>query len=113
MKTYAKILSACVLLTPMCAFGANGDKPFGAGGGKPVVNINQDGAREIHQDLKDVTRPVAANIVQYRAKHGKFTSKSQLLNVPGFGRQKLNLNRNYIVMGKGPWTTHQGNGKTT
>jgi len=113
MKTYAKILSTSLLLAPMCAFGAGGAKPMGAGGAKPVVNINQDGSQEFHQDLKDVTKQIAANIVQYRAKHGKFTSKSQLLNVPGFGRQKLNLNKNYMVMGPGPWTEHQGNGKTT
>ena len=91
MKTSGKILSTLLLATPMFAC---------AGGAKPLVNINQDSAQEFNDDLTGVTQGIASNIVQYRNRNGDFSNKSQLLNVPGFGRDDLNINRNYMTMDK-------------
>lgn len=91
MRTPIKILLTMLLVTPMFAY---------AGTAKPTVNINTDGPWQIQHDLTDVTKGVARNIVHYRQENGGFTNKSQLLNVPGFGRDDLNINRNYITTGQ-------------
>jgi competence ComEA-like helix-hairpin-helix protein len=92
MRTPVKILATLLLVTPTCAF---------AGSAKPKVNVNTEGPWQIQHDLRGVTKKIARNIVHYRQQHGRFTDKSQLLNVPGYGRDNLNLNRNYITIGKG------------
>lgn len=91
MRTSMKILSTLLLVTPMFAF---------AGGAKPVVNINQGDSQEFEDDLTGVTKGVASNIVEYREQNGGFDKKSDLVNVPEFGRDDLNINRNYMTTGK-------------
>jgi competence ComEA-like helix-hairpin-helix protein len=96
MRTSIKIFSALLLATPMFAF---------AGTFEPIVNINTEGPWMIQHDLSGVTKKIAQNIVHYRQQNGRFTDKSQLLNVPGFGRDALNLNLNRITLGNGSRST--------
>ena len=87
MKTFLKLLTALLLAAPLYA---------SAGTIMPLVNVNRDDAWQIHHDLTGISKQVALNIVNYRRKNGTFDSKQELLKVPGFGRDTLNLDRNNI-----------------
>ena len=52
------------------------------------VNINTATARELEQ-LPGIGPKIAADIVEYRERHGTFTRLEQLEDVPGIGDKKL------------------------
>lgn len=61
------------------------------------LNINTATASEIQKALTGIGAKKAEAIVQYREKHGNFTSAEQLLEVQGIGRSTLDKNLNRIV----------------
>lgn len=91
MKTLLRLFPALLLAIPVYA---------SAGTVLPLVNVNGDDAWQIHHDLTGISQEVAHNIVRYRQENGAFTSKYQLLRVPGFGRDNLNLDWNNISIHK-------------
>ncbi|HEY9060142.1 MAG TPA: helix-hairpin-helix domain-containing protein [Pseudobacteroides sp.] len=67
-----------------------------AAGGK--ININTATAEEMDAVLPGIGPAIAADIVEYRNKHGKFKSIEDLLNVPGIGESKLNRMKELITV---------------
>lgn len=47
--------------------------------------------------LPVVGRALAGNIIQHRTRHGPFTNVSDLLDVPGFGPERVEAVRPYVV----------------
>ena len=61
------------------------------------LNINTASASEIQKALIGIGAKKAEAIVQYREKHGNFTSAEQLLEVQGIGKATLERNRDRIT----------------
>ena len=61
------------------------------------LNINTATASEIQKALTGIGAKKAEAIVQYREKHGNFTSAEQLLEVQGIGKAILERNRDRIT----------------
>lgn len=61
------------------------------------LNINTATASEIQKALTGIGAKKAEAIVQYREKHGNFTSADQLLEVQGIGKATLDKNRDRII----------------
>lgn len=61
------------------------------------LNINTATASEIQKALTGIGAKKAEAIVQYREKHGNFTSADQLLEVQGIGKATLDKNRERII----------------
>lgn len=61
------------------------------------LNINTASASEIQKALTGIGAKKAEAIVQYREKHGNFTSAEQLLEVQGIGRATLDKNRDRLA----------------
>jgi len=55
------------------------------------------GSRKELEGLPGVGRQLAAAIVQYRTQHGPFRSVDDLRNVPGFGEERVETLRPYVV----------------
>jgi competence protein ComEA len=49
------------------------------------------------EELPKIGPALAANIVHYRTQHGPFRSVDDLVNVPGFGDQRLEALRPYVM----------------
>jgi len=64
------------------------------------VNINTASAQEL-QEVKGIGEKTAKAIVQYRKKHGSFSSVSDLENVKGIGEKKLKKMKGSLKAGKG------------
>lgn len=62
------------------------------------VNINTASADEIADALTGVGKNKAAAIVDYRNKHGDFTSKDQVTNIKGIGKKTLEKNSSDIEL---------------
>ena len=61
------------------------------------ININTASAKVLDKELKYVGEAIAERIVQYRKKHGDFTSVEALSNVRGIGKKMVEANKNNIV----------------
>ena len=61
------------------------------------LNINTATVSEIQKVLTGIGAKKAEAIVQYREKHGNFTSAEQLLEVQGIGKATLERNRDRIT----------------
>ncbi|MBF0751307.1 MULTISPECIES: helix-hairpin-helix domain-containing protein [Pasteurellaceae] len=61
------------------------------------LNINTATASEIQKSLTGIGAKKAEAIVQYREKHGNFTTAEQLLEVQGIGKATLEKNRDRLV----------------
>ena len=61
------------------------------------LNINTATVSEIQKTLTGIGAKKAEAIVQYREKHGNFTSAEQLLEVQGIGKATLERNRDRIT----------------
>lgn len=61
------------------------------------LNINTATASEIQKALTGIGAKKAGAIVQYREKHGNFTSAEQLLEVQGIGKATLEKNRDRLA----------------
>lgn len=61
------------------------------------LNINTATASEIQKSLTGIGAKKAEAIVQYREKHGNFTSAEQLLEVQGIGKATLEKNRDRLA----------------
>ena len=62
------------------------------------VNINSADADALASGLHRVGPKTAQSIVEWRAAHGKFTSKEQLMEVKGIGEAVLKANNDRIVL---------------
>ena len=62
------------------------------------VNINSASANTL-AIFPGIGETLAERIVAYREEHGPYQSIEDLLNVEGIGENKLNLIRNYIIVG--------------
>lgn len=62
------------------------------------LNINTASAAEIQKAFTGIGAKKAEAIVQYREKHGNFTSAEQLLEVQGIGKATLDKNRDRFVL---------------
>lgn len=62
------------------------------------VNINTASADEIADALTGIGQKKAAAIVDYRNKHGDFTSKQQVTNIKGIGEKTLEKNSSDIEL---------------
>ncbi|EIJ70472.1 ComEA family DNA-binding protein [Pasteurella bettyae] len=62
------------------------------------VNINTATATEIKNTLVGIGMKKAEAIVEYREKHGSFTSIEQLTEVSGIGQATLEKNRERILL---------------
>lgn len=63
------------------------------------VNINTATVKEL-QTVKGIGEKTAKAIVQYRKKHGKFSSIADLENVKGIGEKKLKKMKASLKAGK-------------
>ncbi len=63
------------------------------------VNINTATVKEL-QAVKGIGEKTAKAIVQYRKKHGKFSSVSDLEKVKGIGEKKLKKMKGSLKVGK-------------
>ena len=63
-----------------------------------TVNINTASEEMLAETLRGVGASKAKAIVKYRAEHGPFTDKAQLLNVKGIGEATLEKNRKAITL---------------
>ncbi|WP_439256577.1 ComEA family DNA-binding protein [Lonepinella sp. BR2271] len=61
------------------------------------LNINSASAADIQKALIGIGAKKAEAIVQYREKHGAFTSVEQLLEVQGIGQATLDKNKDRII----------------
>ncbi|OOF40395.1 competence protein ComE [Rodentibacter rarus] len=61
------------------------------------LNINTATANEIQKSLTGIGAKKAEAIVQYREKHGHFTTAEQLLEVQGIGKATLEKNRDRLT----------------
>lgn len=61
------------------------------------LNINTATASEIQKSLTGIGAKKAEAIVQYREKHGNFTTAEQLLEVQGIGKATLEKNRDRLA----------------
>lgn len=61
------------------------------------LNINTASSSEIQRALTGIGAKKAEAIVQYREKHGNFTSAEQLLEVQGIGKATLEKNRDRLA----------------
>ncbi|OOF64269.1 helix-hairpin-helix domain-containing protein [Rodentibacter sp. Ppn85] len=61
------------------------------------LNINTATASEIQKSLTGIGAKKAEAIVQYREKHGNFTTAEQLLEVQGIGKATLEKNRDRLT----------------
>ncbi|OOF57757.1 ComEA family DNA-binding protein [Rodentibacter myodis] len=61
------------------------------------LNINTATAGEIQKSLTGIGAKKAEAIVQYREKHGNFTTAEQLLEVQGIGKATLEKNRDRLA----------------
>lgn len=77
-----------------------------AGKGKPEsaatqmdkVDLNQSSAEQLAEMLEGIGPVRAEMIVEYRDKHGPFTSVEQLLEIRGIGAATLEKNRDRISL---------------
>ena len=65
--------------------------------GKSVkVDINTASVETLDKELKYVGRTIAKRIVEYRKKHGDFSSIEELGKVKGVGEKIIEANRKHI-----------------
>lgn len=62
------------------------------------VNINKADAKTIAESLHSIGEAKAKAIVEYRTKHGPFTTVDQLGDVKGIGEKTLAKNKQYILL---------------
>ena len=62
------------------------------------VNINTADAETLSAELNGVGMSRALAIVEYREKHGPFTSADDLAKVTGIGQRTIELNRRFILV---------------
>ncbi|KNY26962.1 helix-hairpin-helix domain-containing protein [Pseudobacteroides cellulosolvens] len=62
------------------------------------ININTASADEMDAALPGIGPAIAADIVEYRNKHGKFKTIEDLLNVPGIGESKFNRLKGVVAV---------------
>jgi len=60
------------------------------------VNVNNASVIELAEKLDGVGKARAQLIIEYREKHGPFTSLEQLMNVKGIGAATIEKNREKI-----------------
>lgn len=65
--------------------------------GQPV-NINKADAKTIASSLDRIGESKAKAIVDYRTKHGPFTTVQQVGNVKGIGDKTLEKNKAFILL---------------
>ncbi|XHF86609.1 ComEA family DNA-binding protein [Vibrio sp. HN007] len=63
-----------------------------------TVNINSASTDELATLLKGIGNKKAQDIVDYREKHGKFTSADDLIKVKGIGPSTIEKNRERIEL---------------
>ena len=61
------------------------------------VDINTASVETLDKELKYVGRAIAKRIVEYREKHGDFTSIEELGKVRGVGEKIIEANRKHVV----------------
>ncbi|MDP0563156.1 MAG: helix-hairpin-helix domain-containing protein [Candidatus Endonucleobacter sp. (ex Gigantidas childressi)] len=61
------------------------------------ININTASAAMLDKELKYVGEAIAERIVQYRKKHGDFTTIEELSNVRGIGKKVVEANKMNVV----------------
>ena len=66
-------------------------------GNSQLININTATAKQF-TELNGIGDVKASAIVEYRAKHGDFSSVDELLNVSGIGEKTLDNIRAYITV---------------
>lgn len=112
MKSMKQILSAFLLSGALLASGSvlaetAKSEPVKAEQAMPAksaventdkVNVNTATADELKRMLVGIGQKKAEAIVQYREKHGAFTSAEQLLEVQGFGKATLEKNKDRILL---------------
>ncbi len=62
------------------------------------ININTANAKILDKELKYVGETIAKRIVEYRKKHGNFTSIEELSNVRGIGKKVVEANKKNVVV---------------
>ena len=62
------------------------------------ININTASAKTLDKELKYVGETIAKRIVEYRKKHGNFTSIEELSNVRGIGKKVVEANKKNVVV---------------
>ncbi len=90
MKLIKQALISLILFFPMLVIAS------------PLVNVNTADVRELTADLIGMDEDTAQAIVAYRDKNGPFDTLESLLNVKDIGRDFLNINRDYLYLGKDP-----------
>lgn len=85
-------LAAAAEIMPNAASGEAGAQDNSTPAANPakteILNINTATAEQL-TSLKGIGETKAAAIVEYRQRHGSFTSKEELLNVSGIGEKTL------------------------
>ncbi|GAA5445147.1 hypothetical protein Misp06_03340 [Microbulbifer sp. NBRC 101763] len=100
MTNFRVLLSAVFVLTfalcqPVMVFADDGEVEAA----KQLileVNINSASVVELAEKLDGIGEARAQLIIEYREKHGPFTSIDQLLNVKGIGATTLKKNKERI-----------------
>ncbi|WP_299584972.1 ComEA family DNA-binding protein [uncultured Microbulbifer sp.] len=99
IKTHAlftALLVVALSLFSSSAVYANEGELIGAEQVELEVNVNSASVTELADKLVGVGEAKAQLIIEYREKHGPFTSLDQLLNVKGIGTATLDKNRERI-----------------
>ncbi|GAA4650758.1 hypothetical protein GCM10023116_30410 [Kistimonas scapharcae] len=69
-----------------------------AEGKSAKININTASAKTLDKELKYVGETIAKRIVEYRRKHGNFSSIEELSNVRGIGKKVVEANKKNVVV---------------
>ncbi|GAB2900270.1 ComEA family DNA-binding protein [Microbulbifer echini] len=93
---FAALLVVALSLFSSSAVYANEGELIGAEQVEFEVNVNSASVTELADKLVGVGETKAQLIIEYREKHGPFTSLDQLLNVKGIGTATLDKNRERI-----------------
>ncbi|OQX36323.1 MAG: hypothetical protein B0D91_09235 [Oceanospirillales bacterium LUC14_002_19_P2] len=89
IKHFFTALLVLILSTSSMAF---------AEGKSAKININTASAKTLDKELKYVGETIAKRIVEYRRKHGNFSSIEELSNVRGIGKKVVEANKKNVVV---------------
>ena len=90
MKTWKHLVTAAVLGLSSLAFAADPPAP---------IDINTASAEVLAETIDGVGLKRARAIVQYRDRHGAFSSVDQLSEVRGIGAKTVERNRDRLTVG--------------